>query len=814
VTRVVVLGMITKMPVPGVVWQALHYVEGLRRLGCEVWYVETHGRTPSMFMQHERDDGSLRAATFLEAIFSRFGLGDRWAYRALHHDGRCFGLGERQLEDLFGSASLILNLHGGTLPLPELVASERLIYLETDPVQLQVELAENRQESLDFLAPHRAFFSFAENLGHDDCGLPVDPRFSFLPTRQPVVLDWWGGRGGAGEAFTTIGNWRQQWRDVRYGEQTYSWSKHLEWARFLDLPARTGADFELALSGFEADDRALLERHGWRLRAAMDLDLDGYRDFICGSRAEFTVAKEQNVRLRTGWFSDRSATYLAAGRPVITQDTGFGRVLPTGEGLFAVATPEQAATAVEAILADPGRHGRAAAEIAREYFSHERVLRPLLAAAGASLPRGRPAAPGSTAAALVPEELSLAVGSRRPTILPAATEGAALVAPLPAAGALAESIETSVVVVCHDGLAFTKLCLTALLENTAGVEVVVVDNGSADGTGSFLELLAGAEPRVRLMRNEQNLGFPKAANQGLSAARGEALVLLNNDTVTPPGWLQPLLAALADPSVGLAGPATNRIGTRAEVATGYGSLGELYSWSARRAAAKGEARAEIDLAAMFCLALRRQTFERVGPLDEQFGLGLLEDDDYAERVRATGLRVVCAEGSFVHHFGEASFGALVPSGERESLLRRNRERFEAKHGRPWRPYERPPGAAYAELRERIRDLVEASVPASATVLVVSRGDESLLDLAGRRAWHFPQDADGVYAGHYPGDSAEAIEQLELLRGRGGEYILFPETGLWWLDHYQGLVEHLQSAGEPVVADPGTCVIYGLAKVAA
>jgi GT2 family glycosyltransferase len=813
VTRVVVLGMITKMPVPGVVWQTLHYVEGLRRLGCDVWYVETHGRTPSMFMQHERDDGSMRAATFLEATFSRFGLGDRWAYRALHHDGRCFGLGERQLDDLFGSASLILNLHGGTVPLPELAASERLIYLETDPVQLQIELADDRQESLDFLAPHRAFFSFAENLGREDCGLPVDPRFSFIPTRQPVVLDWWSGRGEAGESYTTVGNWRQQWRDVRYGEETYSWSKHLEWARFLDLPARTGADFELALSGFEEGDRVELERRGWRLREAMELDLDGYRSFVGGSRAEFTVAKDQNVRLRTGWFSDRSATYLAAGRPVITQDTGFGCALPTDEGLFAVSTLEQAAAAVEAISADPEGQGRAAAEIAREYFSHEKVLRPLLAAAGASLPRGRPAAPRSSEPGVLPLQLSLAVGSRRPTILPAVTEGAALLAPLPTAGALAAEPETSVIVICHDGFAFTKLCLTALLENTAAVEVVVVDNGSRDGTAAFLDLLASAEPRVRLLRNAENLGFPKAANQGLLAARGESLVLLNNDTVTPPGWLEPLLAALADPAVGLAGPATNRIGTRAEVVASYGDLGELHAWSARWGAANAGAVAEIDLAAMFCLALRRQTFEAVGPLDEQFGLGLLEDDDYAERVRAAGLRVVCAEGSFVHHFGEASFGALVPSGERELLLRRNRERFEAKHGRRWRPYDRPPDAAYADLRERIHDLVEQSIPAGATVLVVSRGDEGLLDLAGRRAWHFPQDADGVYAGHYPSDSGEAIEHLEQLRERGGEYILFPETGLWWLDHYEGLVEHLRRAGDPLVAEPETCVIYGLSKVA-
>jgi GT2 family glycosyltransferase len=810
VTRVVVLGMITKMPVPGVVWQTLHYLEGLRRLGCDVWYVETHGRTPSMFMRRESDDGSMRAAAFLESTLSPFGFGDRWVYRALHHDGRCFGASERALQDLFGSAALILNLHGGTMPVDELADTDRLIYLETDPVQLQVELEQGLQESIEFLAPHRAFFSFAENLGAADCGLPVDPRFPFAPTRQPVVLDWWTGGDGPGDAFTTIGNWRQQWRDVKYEGETYSWSKHLEWPRFLDLPARTGRRFELALSGFEDDDRRQLESRGWAIRPAMELDLDGYREFIRGSGAEFTVAKDQNVRLRTGWFSDRSATYLAAGRAVITQDTGFGCALPTGEGLFAISTLEEAIAAVEAIAAEPQRHSRAAAAIAREHFAHDVVLRPLLAEAGISLPRK---GTGEGRRGVLPGELTLEVSSRRPTVLDAATEAAALTAPLPLSPTEAEAPLGSIVVVCHDGLPFTKLCLATVLENSDAVEVIVVDNGSGDGTSRYLDLHEAREPRLRVLRSSENLGFPKAANLGIASARAESVVLLNNDTVVPPGWLEPLLDALADPAVGLAGPVTNRIGTRAEVAADYQTLAELYSWSLQRSQEHRDAIEDIDLAAMFCVALRRQTFERIGPLDEEFGIGLVEDDDYAERVRAAGLRVVCAEGSFVHHFGEASFGRLVPSGEREQLLVRNRKRFEAKHGRSWQPYDRPPEAGYEEMTARIKSLVERSVPPEATLLVVSRGDERLLDLGGRQAWHFPQGDDDVYAGHHPSDSEEAIDHLERLRDRGGDYILFPATALWWLGYYREFTALLKRGGEPLVEEPDTCVIYELAKVA-
>jgi GT2 family glycosyltransferase len=825
-TRVVVLGMLSKMPVPGVAWQTLHYLEGLRRLGCDAWYVEAHGRTPSMLMAHGHDDGSARAAAFIEATLTPFGFGDRWAFHALHHDGRCFGLGRRALERLYGSAALLINLHGGTLPLPQLAATERLVYLETDPVQLQVELHEGLSQTRDFLAAHRAFFTFAENLGAPDCGLPLDARFDFRPTRQPVVLDWWAQRAAPGATFTTVGNWRQEWREVRLGGETYHWSKHREWERFLDLPARTGAAFELALAAYAEADRALLERRGWRVRPAAQLDRDGYRDYVCGSAAEMTVAKDQNVRLRSGWFSDRSATYLAAGRPVITQDTGFGCALPTGEGLFAVATLEEAVEAVQRVRAEPERHRRAALAIARERFSHEVVLRPLLAHAGISLRaggRGGATGDGATAGGTLPDDLPLGVASRRPTVLLPATEAAALCAPLPrrgadgggagAGGAGAPSV--SLVVVCHDGLPFTKLCLASLLERTTepALELIAVDNGSRDGTAAYLDALAAAVPCVRVLRNERNRGFPAAANRGLAAARGATLVLLNNDVLAPDGWLAPLRRALEDPAVGLAGPATNRIGTEAEVECDYATLGELRACAARRAGAhRGELR-DVRRAAMFCAALRRATWEAVGPLDEAFGLGLLEDDDYAERVRAAGLRVVCADDAFVHHFGEASFGALVASGERARLLRANRARFAAKHGGAWRPYERRPGARYAELAERIRALVADALPPAATVLVVSRGDDALLDLAGRSAWHFPQ-ADGTYAGHHPADSAEAIAHLERLRARGGEYILFPQTGLWWLEHYDGLAAHLERCARPVVREPDTCVIYELAAAGA
>jgi hypothetical protein len=167
---------------------------------------------------------------------------------------------------------------------------------------------------------------------------------------------------------------------VTYRGEVYTWSKHHEFLKYLDIPRRTGQPFELALSSYDDSDRRLLEDHGWRVRPALEIsrELEPYRDYIARSRGEFTVAKDQNVRLRSGWFSERSAQYLAAGRPVVTQETGFSNALPTGAGLFGFTTPEEAAAAVESINADYARHSRSAAGIGREWFGYEVVLKQLL----------------------------------------------------------------------------------------------------------------------------------------------------------------------------------------------------------------------------------------------------------------------------------------------------------------------------------------------------------------------------------------------------------------------------------------------------
>jgi GT2 family glycosyltransferase len=376
---------------------------------------------------------------------------------------------------------------------------------------------------------------------------------------------------------------------------------------------------------------------------------------------------------------------------------------------------------------------------------------------------------------------------------------------------LGEDPKTSVVVVTLGKLAFTRMCLETLLTNSRdeALEVVVVDNGSTDGTCEYLRVLAALDPRVRLVLNPDNAGFARACNQGLAISRGDLLVLLNNDALVPPGWLGRFREALADPLIGLAGPVTNRIGNEAEIEVAYDTWGGFLNEAMARAAEHAGDLAEIGTVTMFCMAMRREAFEQIGPLDQRFDVGLLEDDDYSLRAHDCGFRTVCLQDLLVHHFGETSFGELVSTGEYGRILAANKERFEEKWGRPWQPYTRGHKPEYEQMTRRIREIVARELPPEAVVLVVSRGDDALLELDSRRALHFPPSEEGSWAGHHPATSEDAVAQLEAMRAEGGQFLVFPSTGLWWLEHYSEFSEHLERHYPVLVRDAETCVIYSL-----
>jgi hypothetical protein len=381
--RIIVFGILFWYPLAGVTYQFLHYLIALRRLGYDPYYIEDSGR---WIYDPALNDLSPNATPNIEAVapvLEEHGFGNRWAFRGSYPDGRCYGMTEEQILRLYREADAFLNVTGAQEIREEHLQCRRRIYVESDPFASQVQVANNHQPTIAALEAHDTHFTFGENIGNRDCTVPVE-RFRWLPTRQPVVMDLWQHSDGAAAApYTTITTWHNKGNDVDYKGERYYWTKDREFERFLDLPRRRPVPFELAV-GVPDDVRQRLGENGWRHRLSIDLsaNVTRYREYIQRSHGEFTVARDQYVRPRTGWFSDRSACYLAAGRPVITEDTGFGKFIRTGRGLFAFTTMDDILAAVDAIESDYEGHCRAARDIAESHFAAERVVESLMSRAG------------------------------------------------------------------------------------------------------------------------------------------------------------------------------------------------------------------------------------------------------------------------------------------------------------------------------------------------------------------------------------------------------------------------------------------------
>jgi len=316
---------------------------------------------------------------------NRVGLSDRWVFRPPGIQDHCLGATDYAgLKRLYTEADAVLNLSGAQELRADHSTIRCLIYVETDPVANQIKVASGDMRTIQALGAHDHIFTYGENLGAPDCQLPLE-RFVWQPTRPPVCLDWWANDYVPAEdaPLTTVANWRHSGKDVSWQGETYYWSKHREFLRFANLPSRSVLPLELALGAISKNEATQMCSRGWRIVPSANLAEPGvYRDYIRDSRGEFTVAKDQYVRPRSGWFSERSVCYLAAGRPVITQDTGFGNSLPTGEGLFSFSTEDEALAAIEAIAHDYPHHSAVALEIAHEYFDAERILGDMLRRVG------------------------------------------------------------------------------------------------------------------------------------------------------------------------------------------------------------------------------------------------------------------------------------------------------------------------------------------------------------------------------------------------------------------------------------------------
>jgi len=374
--RVIVTGVIAQYPLGGVTWDYLQYVLGFALLGHDVYYIEDNDQWP----YNPTEDDRIKTCDFnvknLAQIMRRFGLEDRWAYR-FAWKSRWYGMPAAKREEVIRSADLLVNVSATHERMEDFRKVERRAYIDSDPVFTQVKLARGEKYVRDLIDQHDVVFSFGECLP----GAAPDTGDCWIPTRQPIVIAQWETDVPPRSAFTTVLTW-VAFKPIEYEGISYG-HKDVELNRFIDLPDRVKPiPLEIAANagrGWELPRDKLLG-HGWKLvdPRAVCPDLDGYRNYIQTSRAEWSVAKNGYVQGQSGWFSCRSACYLAAGRPVVLQETGFSRVLPVGEGILSFTTPEEAAEAIGEIESDYPRHARAARAIAGAYFDSNRVLTDLI----------------------------------------------------------------------------------------------------------------------------------------------------------------------------------------------------------------------------------------------------------------------------------------------------------------------------------------------------------------------------------------------------------------------------------------------------
>jgi glycosyltransferase involved in cell wall biosynthesis len=385
--RIIVTGYMARCPIAGVIWQHIHYIVGLQRLGHEVFYIEDSTAHPYHPLTYDYVPDWSYTAAIMPKLARQFGFEDRWGYRARYLDDRpTAGLSGARIDELYREADAVLNVCGEQELHEDLLQARCLIYIESDPGKEQCLIDSHPDAPIrQTLAQYHAVFTFGEHIGTPRFPVPLH-GVPWQPTRQPIVTDFWKTDAAppSGAVFTSVANWNTKGKDIAWRGDHYLWSKALEFLRFMEAPRRAGEPFELATNLRDETTRAQLIERGWRLTSPQEISIDHdlYVRYLRDSKGEFTVAKDQYVRLHTGWFSDRTACYLACGRPVITQDTGFTQLYGGDRGLLAFRTLEEAAEAVRIINTDYAAHCRAAYEIAVETFEATKVVASILDRSG------------------------------------------------------------------------------------------------------------------------------------------------------------------------------------------------------------------------------------------------------------------------------------------------------------------------------------------------------------------------------------------------------------------------------------------------
>lgn len=377
-STVVVAGALANKPGNGgEAWVRLSWLLGLRRLGYDVLFVEQ--LSPGACVDTKGAPAPVAGShnlAFFRAVVDRFGLSSTSSL--IYDDGaEVFGVPEDELLARAEVAVALVNLSGHLTYPPLLRRLQRKIYVDLDPGFTQYWHAAGQPLGLEH---HDEHLTVGGNVGTGACPIPTR-GLHWRHVRPPVVLDEWSPGSGGDGRFTTVGSWRGAFGPITWDGLTFGLKVH-EFRKFVQLPTQAAGTFEIALDIHPADaaDRSSLERHGWQLvhPRRVAADPDAFRAYVRGSGAEFSVAQGIYVETNSGWLSDRTAAYLAAGRPALVQDTGFSRTLPTGEGLLCFTTMQEAVAGAREIRGAYDRHSRAARAIAEAYFDSDVVLGGLL----------------------------------------------------------------------------------------------------------------------------------------------------------------------------------------------------------------------------------------------------------------------------------------------------------------------------------------------------------------------------------------------------------------------------------------------------
>ena len=386
--RIVTTGLAATYPLGGVFWDYLQYALGFAQLGHEVLYLEDSGKwcyDPGQFTFVE--SGAANAEWFARELPKLdSNLAERWYFRDAA--GQSWGWSRERVAEFCRSADLFVHISASCEMRDEYYAAKRLAFIDSDPMFTQASIPEYvagrlgddelSRQRVEMIRSHDVHFTFGENIGAPDCRIPR-ALFNWIPTRQPITLGCFVGAGvevpipNRRRVLTTVMSWEPAEKGPVVEGVAYV-GKSKEFLRFIDLPTTASLPIEIAISGKAPRDE--LRAHGWNLIEAPEVSGDPwtYRNYLASSFGEWSIAKNAYVASRSGWFSCRSACYLALGVPVIVQDTGFGCVVPSGSGVIKFNSLDEARAAIESVVAHPEKHAKAAREVAHEYFDASKVL--------------------------------------------------------------------------------------------------------------------------------------------------------------------------------------------------------------------------------------------------------------------------------------------------------------------------------------------------------------------------------------------------------------------------------------------------------